>query len=298
MDKLFSATQSMENGQKTPYIDIEAVIRSKNPGLLRWIPGFVLRYIKRIIHQDHINDFIRRHGDKQSHAFVDEVINEFGVNVTFDGLEHIPAEGGFIIAANHPIGGLDGMALIHVIAKKRRDQKFIVNDVLLNISNLSDIFIGVNKHGKNPVATLDLIDYWYKSDIAMLIFPAGLVSRKQKGGIIRDLAWKKSFITKGKKFNRAVIPVHISGRNSDFFYNLARWRTRLGIKANIEMFYLMDEMYHQLGKNIHVRIGAPITPNTFQPHLSDQEWAEKVKAHVYELAERHTTFDAADHAHR
>ena len=189
------------------------------------------------------------------------------------------------------------MALMHVIAKKRRDQKFIVNDVLLNISNLSDLFIGVNKHGKNPVATLDLIDSWYKSETAMLIFPAGLVSRKQKGGIIRDLTWKKSFITKGKKFNRAIIPVHISGRNSDFFYNLARWRTRLGIKANIEMFYLMDEMYHQLGKNIHVRIGAPIPPDTFQQNLSDQEWAEKVKAHVYELAERHIAFNAADHAH-
>lgn len=282
----------MEKEAKTPLVDIEAVIRAKNPGLLRWIPGFLLRYIKRIIHQEHINDFIRRHGDKQSHAFVNEIIREFGVHISWDGLEHIPEQGGFIIAANHPIGGLDAMALIHVIAKKRADQKFIVNDVLLHIRNLSDLFLGVNKHGKNPAATLDMLDSWYSSGCAMLIFPAGLVSRKQKGGLIRDLEWKKSFITKSKKFDRAIVPVHISGSNSKFFYNLARLRARLGIKANIEMFYLMDEMYHQMGKNIHVRIGAPIAPSTFHAGHSDQEWAARVKDHVYDLAEGKTHFEA------
>jgi putative hemolysin len=266
------------------FIDVEAVIRSKNPALLNWIPKIALRYIKRILHQDHVNDFIRRHGEKTSFAFVDEIIREFGAVVSSEGLEHLPASGGCIIAANHPIGGLDAMALIQSVASKRSDQQFIVNDVLMNITNLKDLFIGVNKHGKNPTEALQRMDEAYAGSGAVLIFPAGLVSRKQKSGI-KDLVWKKSFITKARKFQRDIIPVHISGRNSDFFYNLAKWRNRLGIQANIEMFYLMDEMYHQFGKNIHIRFGEPISYSTFTTDKKDQEWAEAVKNHVYKLAE-------------
>lgn len=275
-------TSSSQTGKK--FIDVEEVIRSKNPALLKWIPGVALRYIKKILHQDHVNDFIRRHGDKTSFAFVDEIVREFGAQVSCEGLEHLPGSGGCIIAANHPIGGLDAMALIQTVAKKRKDQQFIVNDVLMNITNLRDLFIGVNKHGKSPTASLERMDQAYSGTGAVLIFPAGLVSRKQHDGIM-DLAWKKSFITKARRFKRDVVPVHISGRNSDFFYNLARWRSRLGIRANVEMFYLMDEMYHQFGKNIHVRIGEPIPWSAFSAHKKDKEWAEAVKTHVYRLAE-------------
>ncbi len=271
--------------QKEDFIDIEKVIGGKNPRLLRLLPGFLLRYIKRIIHQDHINDFIRRHGDKTSFAFVDEVLLEFGPSVSFDGLENIPTEGGAIVCSNHPLGGLDAMALLQVLARKRTDQKFIVNDVLLNIRNLSDVFVGVNKHGKNTNEVLDKIDGFYSGNGLVLIFPAGLVSRKQDQGIIRDLEWKKSFITKAKKFNRTIIPVHISGRNSNFFYNLARIRQKIGIKANIEMFYLMDEMYHQMGKHIHVHIGKPIHASVFDKRKTDAEWAQLMKAHVYAIGE-------------
>lgn len=266
-------------------IDLEEVIKSKNPTLLKWMPGLIIKYLKRIIHQEHINDFIRRHGDKKSFDFVDEIIKEFGVEVTFEGLEHIPQSGGCIIASNHPIGGLDGIALLQVLAKVRKDQKFIVNDILLNIKNLDNIFVGVNKHGKNTGEVLDLIDSYYAGEGTLLIFPAGLVSRKQKNGLIRDLTWKKSFIVKAKKFKRNIIPVHIAGRNSEFFYNLAKWRGKLGIKANLEMLYLMDEMYHQLGKNIHIKIGKPLSYELFNERYNDHEWAQKVKEHIYNLAE-------------
>jgi putative hemolysin len=274
------------------FIDIEEVIKSKNPSLLKWMPGFVLKYIKRIIHQDHVNDFIRRQGDKKSHDFVNEIVKEFGAEVSFEGLENIPEIGGCIIAANHPIGGLDSIALMQTVARKRKDLKFIVNDVLLNIKNLSDLFIGVNKHGKNSTEVLDVIDSYYASDIAMLIFPAGLVSRKQEHGIIRDLVWKKSFVVKAKKHQRNIIPVHIAGKNSKFFYNLAWWRGKLGIKANIEMFYLMDEMYHQDGKKIHITIGKPIPYELLTQKYSDQDWAQKIKSHIYNLAEGKDEFEA------
>jgi putative hemolysin len=270
---------------KKDFINIEDIIHAKNPRLLKFLPRFVINYLKKILHQDLINDFIRRHGDKTSFAFVDEIIKEFGAKVSFEGLENIPENGGGIIASNHPLGGLDGMALLQVLGRKRSDIKFVVNDILLGIKNFDDHFIGVNKHGKNTAQTLDLIDSYYNSDQLLLIFPAGLVSRKQDHGIIKDLEWKKSFINKAKKFNKEIYPVHISGHNSNFFYNLARLRQKVGIKANIEMFYLMDEMYHQNGKDIHIKIGKSIPSSTFNDNYSDQTWAQKVKEHVYKIGE-------------
>jgi len=270
-------------------IDTEALIRSKNPTLARWLPGFALRYIKRILHQEYINEFLAIHGEKQSFAFVDEVIKAFGVTVSHEGLENLPPSGGCIVVSNHPIGGLDGMALLQVIGGKRRDVRFMVNDLLMNIRNLEDLFIGVNKHGKNLGQTFAEIDSVFAGSGVMAIFPAGLVSRKNHG-IIRDLTWKKTFVTKAKQFERPIVPVHISGRNSDFFYNLARWRSRLGIRANIEMFYLMDEMYHQLGKNIHLKVGHPIDPGCLSPRHSDHAWAQKIKEHIYNLAEGNEEF--------
>ena len=212
------------------------------------------------------------------------MIGAFGVTVSHEGLENLPSSGGCIVVSNHPIGGLDGMALLQVIGEKRRDARFMVNDLLMNIRNLEDLFIGVNKHGKNQAQTLAEIDSVFAGSGVMAIFPAGLVSRKNHG-IIRDLTWKKTFVTKAKQYNRLIIPVHISGRNSDFFYNLARWRNLLGIRANIEMFYLMDEMYHQLGKNLHLKFGHPIPPDRLSPQLSDHAWAQKIKEHIYNLAE-------------
>ena len=271
--------------QEKKFIDIDEVIKSKNPKLLKVLPGFILSYIKRIVHEDHINDFIKRHGHKTSFEFVDAIISEFKPIVSFSGLENIPSQGGAILAANHPLGGIDAMALLQSVGKKRRDVKFIVNDVLLNIKNFENEFIGVNKHGKNSVQTLDLIDSYYNSEQLVLIFPAGLVSRKQEKGIIKDLEWKKSFIVKAKKFKRDIIPVHISGKNSNFFYNLAKLRQKVGIKANIEMFYLMDEMYHQKDKKIHITFGKPIRYTAFTNEFSDNEWAQKMKSHIYALAD-------------
>jgi putative hemolysin len=277
--------QRMTSVPEKKFIDIEEVIKSKNPQLLKVLPGFILSYIKRIVHEDHVNEFIRVHGHKTSFEFVDAIIDEFKPIVSFSGLENIPVSGGAVVAANHPLGGLDAMALLKAIGQKRRDLKFIVNDVLLNIKNFENEFIGVNKHGKNSSQTLDLIDSYYNSEQLVLIFPAGLVSRKQEKGIIKDLEWKKSFIVKAKKFKKDIIPVHISGNNSNFFYNLAKIRQKVGIKANIEMFYLMDEMYHQKDKKIHITFGKPISYTVFTNKFPDQVWAQKMKSHIYSLAD-------------
>jgi 1-acyl-sn-glycerol-3-phosphate acyltransferase len=267
---------------KADKIDLDEIIRSKNPKLLKLIPRFILSYIKRIIHQDGVNEKLEKYKEKEGIDFVECILNDFGANINVINPENIPASGRYIIASNHPLGGLDGMALMLVIGKAgRRDIVFPVNDILLNLRNLKVLFIPINKHGKN-IENKTLLDDTFASDVIVLYFPAGLCSRKQKGKIL-DLDWKNTFIKKAIQFERDIIPVHIDGSNSKFFYNLANWRKRLGIKANIEMLYLVDEMFNQKNKDINITIGKPISYKTFDNRFKTKEWAELMKQHVYEL---------------
>jgi len=353
-------------------IDIERVIASKNPALLKVVPGFLIRYLKRITHQEAINDYIYRNREKFGLDFIEVILKEFGADIssktsgqadkrtsgqeltsgqadkrtsgqeltggqadkqtsrqvndtesktrnpkpetrnpkpetrnpkpktrnpkpetrnpkpetrnlkpeTFDFL----STGRFIIASNHPLGGLDGMALMQAVGRVRKDLVFPVNDILMNVPGLQPLFIPINKHGKNT-DNARIIDETFASDKIVLYFPAGLVSRKQKGGVIRDLEWKKTFISKARRYHRDVVPVHISGKNSDFFYNLSNWRRRLGIKANLEMLYLVDEMVKQKDKPIRITFGRPIPWQTFDKSRTDSEWAAWVKERVYEMGE-------------
>jgi len=267
-------------------IDIEEIIRAKNPRLYQFLPGFILRYIKRKIHEDKVNDCLAINKDKYGFEFNEACLQYIGATVIWEGLENIPTNGGVIIAANHPLGGLDGMALVHAVSQKRKDAKFIVNDILTNMKNFGDIFIGVNKVGSTGGETLRAVDALYESEAAVIIFPAGLVSRKQDGEV-KDLVWKKSFITKAIQYNKPVIPVFIEGKNSNFFYNVALWRKRLGIKANIEMFFLADEMVKQKNQTIRLKFGTPITPESLEKprprtHL---QYAQEIKEIVYKMGE-------------
>jgi len=266
------------------FIDVEKVIANKNPKLLKWMPGFVLNYIKRIVHQEESNNILKVRGHLYGLDFVDALIEEFGVHVDMTGVEHIPLDRSVIFAANHPLGGLDGIALMHVLGKYRKDIQFMVNDILLHINNLESLFVPINKHGAQGKHRTERIEQTYAGDFAILQFPAGLVSRKGPGGKIEDLEWKKSFISKAKKYEKDIVPVYIEGRNSNFFYNLARLRIFLGIKANIEMFYLADEMFAQRGKKITIHIGKPISYKYFDGSKSERKWAEEVKRTVYNLA--------------
>jgi 1-acyl-sn-glycerol-3-phosphate acyltransferase len=260
-------------------IDVEKVFLDKSPGLAKKIPQFIYNYLKKIIHQETLNEAINRFDDQMGLEFVSSILGFMGVNITYEGLENIPAEGRYIIASNHPLGGLDGLALMKVVGIVRQDIVFPVNDLLMNVPNLLPLFIPVNKHGSNS-QNLMLMNDTFASDKAILYFPAGLCSRKQKNKIM-DLEWKKTFITKARTFKRDIIPVHINGRNSEWFYNLANWRKRLGIKANIEMLYLVDEMYKQNNKNINITFGKPISWTIFDNRFPDLVWAQKVKKYVY-----------------
>ena len=267
---------------KGNFIEIDKVIRNKSPRLYSLLPGFIIRYLKRTIRQDDINEFIRRRGNLFGLPFADAIIEDFGINVIAHGMENIPASGRYIIASNHPLGGLDGIALITVAGKLRKDIVFPVNDLLMFLDNLRELFIPINKHGSNA-ENIAIIDRTFASGVVILYFPAGLVSRKHKGGVIKDLEWKKTFISKAKKFRRDIIPAHIDGRNTNFFYNLAKFRKQIGIKQNIEMLYLVDELYKQYNRTINITLGKMIPWQTFDRRFTDVQWAAKMREHVYNL---------------
>lgn len=264
------------------FIDIKKLIASKSPKLAKWLPGFIIRYLKRILHEDEINDFLVKHKDDKNEVFCDHVMEYFNIEVVVDGIEKIPTSGKVILAMNHPLGGMDAIALVSALKNRRSDLKYIVNDLLMNLDNLSDLFVGVNKHGKNEKSTRQQIMDLFASDKMVCIFPAGLVSRRTKGQI-RDLHWKKTFVTYARKYDHIVIPVHIEGELSNFFYNLSNIRSKVGIKANIEMLYLADELFQQRDKKITFTVGEPIQGSSFDESKSENDWAQCVKDKVYEL---------------
>ncbi len=266
------------------FIDIEKAIHSKNPSLLNWMPGFVLNYIKRVTHEEWLNSVLNKHLKLKGLDFADALIREFEMDVQLIGGENIPKTGGVILASNHPLGGMDGIAFMHAIGKIRPDVRFLVNDLLMSFNNFEPIFVPVNKHGKNTKDANQRIEDAYAQGNAVLIFPAGLVSRKQKG-VIQDLQWKRSFISKAKKYHLDIVPCHIGGRNSEFFYNLANWRKKIGLKVNIEMFWLVDEMYRQRGKKVEIKVGKPIAYQHFELDKSEAYWADYMKEVVYKLAD-------------
>ena len=200
----------------------------------------------------------------------------------FYGLENIENQDKIVVASNHPLGGPDGLALMLAVGQKKPEIVFPVNDILMNLKLLEDIFTPINKLGRNPKESLKLLDDVFASKKTVLYFPAGLVSRKIKGKII-DLDWKKTFVTKARQHKRNIIPTFINGVNSNFFYNLANLRKRLGIKANIEMFFLVNEMYKQRNKHIDIYFGSPIVVHNLKGQ-KDDEIAKDIKAIVYQLS--------------
>ena len=263
-------------------LDVEKILYSKNPAIKKTVPGFIISYLKRIVHQDELNDFLRTAGNARDAVFIKAGLDYFNIRYSVSGIENIPTSGRFIFVSNHPLGGLDGLVFIYELSKHFRELKFPVNDILMNITNLSGIFLPVNKHGGQDREAVRKIEEAYASDSQILYFPAGLCSRKKKG-IIRDLQWHKSFITKAVQYKRDIVPAYFSGRNSNFFYNLSNIRNFLGIKANLEMLYLADEMFKQKGKEIKLVFGKSIPWQTFSHTMTPVEWADWVRGKTYEL---------------
>lgn len=269
--------------EKKDLINIRKVIADKNPKLLKQLPEFAIRYLERISHQDEINGLLKNNSEKTGFEFCQAAIEHFRMEVEAHGIENIPKTGGAVLASNHPLGGMDAMALGAVLEPHDWELKFVANDILMNIPNLKNMFIGINKHGANAKESLKDFNEQFAKDQLICIFPAGLVSRRTKGKV-RDLDWKKTFITRSKKHKKLIIPTYVDGTLSNFFYSLANIRKFTGLKANIEMLYLADEMMKLKGKKVNISFGKPIDPATFDRSKNDKAWAAFVREKVYELA--------------
>lgn len=265
-------------------IDVEDILRSKAPNKYKYVPRFLISYLKKIIHQDEVNYFLNVYAkDKVGIDFLDYVLSFLEMDLIVEGKENLPDGGLYTFVSNHPLGGLDGVAIGSVLGHKYNGQiKYLVNDLLMNLPGLAPLCIPVNKTGAQSRNFPRMVEAGFASDQQLIMFPAGLCSRKIKGEI-KDLEWKKTFIVKSVQNQRDVVPIHFEGRNSNFFYNLDKLRKFLGIKFNIAMLYLADELFKNRGKTFRMTIGKPIPYTTFDNSRSPQEWCNYVREIVYGL---------------
>lgn len=267
-------------------IDIDEIVRGKAGAKARFVPRFVLSWLKRIIHQDEVNEFILSEGDKQGMPWLDDCMEYLGTKLNVKGLENLPDDSDgrlFTFVSNHPLGGPDGVALGHLLGHRYDGRiKYLVNDLLMNLHGLAPFFVPINKTGKQSRDFPRLVEAAFGSPNHIIMFPAGLCSRRINGQI-HDLPWQKTFITKSVETQRDIVPIRFDGRNSDFFYRIANVGKRLGLKFNIAMLYLVDELYKNRGKTFDVTIGKPIPYSTFDKSRKPQEWAAYVEDIVYKL---------------
>lgn len=274
----------MESQNKDLKIDINAVIASKSERLAKCAPKFVINWLKKIIHQDELNQILEYSNGAIDVEFADKVLEWLNVksNVKFTDRESLDPNKRYIFVSNHPLGGLDGLTLISLFGKTAGKIKFVVNDILMNIIPMRNIFVPVNKHGRMGKDYGQMIHNAYASDSHILYFPAGLCSRLIDGEIT-DLEWKKNFIKQARKYNRDIVPIYFGGQNSKFFYRLAKIRKALGIKFNIEMIFLPDEMFKQKNSIFDVTIGKPIPVDSIDSSKTLDEWCLEIRNKCYGL---------------
>ncbi len=267
-------------------VDIEKVLRGKMGKKARWVPRFAINWLRRIAHEDQVNEFLWRARDLTGTPWLEDCLDYLQVKVEVEGMENLPSKDDgrlYTFVSNHPMGGIDGVALGSVIGRHYDDRfRYLVNDLLMNLPGLAPLCIPINKTGKQSRSFPAMVEAGFQSDSHMLMFPAGLCSRRRNGEI-RDLQWKKTFISKSVEYQRDVVPIFFGGRNSNFFYRLSNVSDRLVKKVNIAMLFLVDEMFKNTGNTFPVKIGKPIPWQTFDKSKSPAEWAEYVKNAVYEL---------------
>ena len=267
--------------------NVAEVLKEKSPRIYQFTPSILLKKLTELVHEEEINEILKKLEGTKGLDFINKGLQLINVSSISYGFENIPKSKGIVIVANHPLGGLDGVAIIKEVGKIRQDIHVLVNDILLQIKNFEPIFVPINKIGKNPRLYLKHVDDLYASNKCIILFPAGMVSRRQEQKKISDLQWQKSFITKAIKHKRNIVPVFISGKNTKRFYNIAYWRKKIGIKSNIEMLFLADEMFKQKGNTIMFKFGKAIPWKTFT-NSNNLIWAQKIKKHVYLLEKDHT----------
>lgn len=273
-----------ESVEKT--IDIKRILKDKMGSKARFVPCFLVAWLKKIIHEDEVNRFLWENRNLQGTEWLTACVQYLDMTLDIVGAENLPDKNDgklYTFVSNHPLGGQDGVSLGSIIGR-HYDGKFryLVNDLLLNLPGLKPVSIGINKTGKQSRDFPRMVEAGFNSDNHLLMFPAGLNSRRINGEI-HDLPWKKTFITKSVETHRDVVPIHFSGQNSKRFYRIAKFSDRY-LPFNLAMLFLVDEMYRNVGKTFRITIGKPIPWQTFNKTKTPMEWANFVEERVYALS--------------
>ena len=264
-------------------IDVDKVLRTRLPKHYRYIPRFVVRWLERTICQDRLNTILEKMADKNSVDAATAALDEMDITVSASGLDELP-EGRYMFVSNHPLGGLDGLALISLLGNRyERNIKFLVNDLLMAVTPLRGVFLPVNKFGHQSREAASEISLALQGDNQFITFPAGLCSRMQPDGTIADLPWQKAAVVHAVNYHRDIVPIYFDARNSNFFYRFAKWRKKLGIKFNIELIFLPKEMLKQSGSNLHFVVGQPIAWSSLDARAPKRE-AARLRDIVYSMA--------------
>lgn len=267
-------------------LDIEEILRSKMGKKARWVPRPIVSWLKHIAHEDFLNKFIWEARDLSGTPWLKACLKYLEVKIEVEGLENLPDKNdghNYTFVSNHPLGGIDGVAIGSVIGAHYDDRfRYLVNDLLMNLPGLAPLCIPINTTTKKSRSFPQIVEEGFKGDHHILMFPAGLCSRR-RNGVIHDLPWKKTFITKSVETQRDVVPLYFEGRNSDFFYRLSNISDRYVKKINIAMLFLVDEMYKNRGQTFRIKIGKPIPWQTFDRTKTAAEWAQVVENEVYKL---------------
>ncbi|MFC2710069.1 1-acyl-sn-glycerol-3-phosphate acyltransferase [Hoylesella oralis] len=273
-------------GREEKTIDIDKILQSKMGNKARFVPRFLISWLKKIIHEDEVNLYLWESRNKTGTEWLEECVRYLDMTLQVEGMENLPAKDDgklYTFVSNHPLGGADGVALGSIIGRRYDGRfRYLVNDLLMNLPGLAPVCIPINKTGKQGRDFPAMVEAGFRSNNHMLMFPAGLCSRKINGEI-HDIPWKKTFITKSVEFRRDVVPIHFGGQNSDRFYRIANMCKALNLKFNLAMIFLVDEMYRNVHKTFRVSIGKPIPWQTFDKSKTSMEWAKFVEDEVYKL---------------
>jgi len=268
-------------------INLKKILSERIPPAKRkWIPTILVSLLEKTIRQDRLNEILRNAHPLQGSAFAENALRQLDIHLDIVSPQNIPESGRWVFASNHPLGGLDGIALIKTLGEIYGDDniRFLVNDMLMNVVPLRNTFLPINKYGSQARNAAVEIDKAYHSDKQIIIFPAGLVSRIQKDGSIKDLEWHKAFVQKAIQSGRGIIPIHFRGLNSPRFYKTALWRKRLGIKVNIEQAFLPAELCNSQGKHFSITFGRPISHEELAGSpLTPARLAQKLRSGIYSL---------------
>ncbi len=263
-------------------INVQKMIKKKYPKLKnnKIIKSAIDKFANAIIHQEQINNFLAHNSHLGSFEFIENALDELSFTYTISNkdIQNIPATGRVVIIANHPLGGLDALALIKAISSIRKDVKIIANDFLKTITPLQPIIIDINNFkNRQSKQAINKIYETLNAEEALIIFPAGEVSRATPKGV-RDGYWYKSFLKFASRTSSPILPIFIGGKNSKTFYSVS------AINKPLSTLLLSNEMFKQKGKEIEIVIGEIIPyENIYPKSIAKEELLSLYKRHLYGL---------------